>query len=252
MNVGLIGSGNMARALARGWGEPLLCADAVPERAQALAAEVGGTAVQTNVELAEGAEIVVLCHKPGQLHEVAAEIAGRARAVVSILGATPLAEVRDAYPGVPVARLLPSTPVEVRAGVICHARDPAADPGFEARVLELFGRLGQVVTVDEALIDVAMGVMSCAPAYVALLVEAQVDAAVRHGLPADQAAEMVVQTFAGTAELIRAHGMDTLEVRRQVTSPGGSTARGLAALERAGVRAAFVQALDAVVGGTGR
>ena len=93
-----------------------------------------------------------------------------------------------------------------------------------------------------------MGLMTNAPAYVALLAEAQVDAGVRHGLPPDKAAEMVVQTFAGTAALLRARGNDTLAVRREVTSPGGSTARGLAALERAGVRAAFQDALDAVLG----
>ena len=87
------------------------------------------------------------------------------------------------------------------------------------------------------------------PAYVALLAEAQVDAGVRHGLPADVAAEMVVQTFAGTAELIRSRDFDTLAVRRAVTSPGGSTARGLAALERANVRGAFHDALDAVLEG---
>ena len=87
-----------------------------------------------------------------------------------------------------------------------------------------------------------------APAYVALLAEAQVDAGVRHGLAPDKAAEMVVQTFAGTAALLARRGNDTLAVRREVTSPGGSTARGLAALERAGVRAAFQDALDAVLG----
>ena len=86
-----------------------------------------------------------------------------------------------------------------------------------------------------------MGLMSNAPAYVALLAEAQVDAGVRHGRAAARQSrlEMVVQTFAGTAALLRARGNDTLAVRREVTSPGGSTARGLAALERAGVRAAF-------------
>jgi pyrroline-5-carboxylate reductase len=252
MQIGLIGSGNMARALARGWGEPVLCTDVVDGRAAALAAEVGGEAVGSNAELAERADLIVLCHKPGQLADVAAEVDGRADAVVSILAATSLDALRAAYPGVPVVRMLPSTPVEVRRGVICHARDPQADAETEARVLELFGRLGHVVSVDDRLVDAAMGLMSCAPAYVALLVEAQVDAGVRHGLPADVAAELVVGTLAGSAELLRARGHDTLAVRREVTSPGGATARGLAALERSGVRTAFGDALDAVLGGGSR
>ena len=97
-------------------------------------------------------------------------------------------------------------------------------------------------------IDAAAGLMGCAPAYWALLAEAQVDAGVRAGHPAEQAGAMVVQTMAGSAALLQAAGRDTLAMRREVASPGGSTARGLAALERAGVRAAFPDAMDAVLG----
>jgi len=89
--------------------------------------------------------------------------------------------------------------------------------------------------------------MSNAPAYYALVVEAQVDAGIRRGIPPRQAAELVVQTMAGTAELLRRQGYDTLAVRRAVTSPGGSTARGLDALERGGLRSAFSAALDAIL-----
>ena len=245
--IGLIGSGHMARALVRGWGEPVLCTDLIPERAQALAEEVGGEAVATSAELARRADVVVLCHKPAGVDAVAHDVAGNAKGVVSILGATPLERVKAAYPGIPVVRMLPSTPVEVGKGVCCHARDPDADPVFEAGVLELFGRVGPVVTVDESLIDAAMGLMSCAPAYYALVAEAQIDAGVRRGIPADVATELVVGTMGGTAALLELR--DTLTVRRDVTSPGGSTARGLDALERGNVRSAFSDALDAVLDG---
>jgi pyrroline-5-carboxylate reductase len=245
--IGLIGSGNMARALVRGWGEPVLCTDLIPERAQELAAEVGGEAVATSAELAQRADAVLLAHKPPGLEAVAQDVAGHAKGVVSILGATPLERLKAAYPGVPVVRMLPSTPVEVGKGVICHARDPEADPDFEARILELFGRVGPVVTVDESLIDAAMGLMSCAPAYYALVAEAQIDAGVRRGLPAEVATRLVVGTMAGTAALLERR--DTLSVRREVTSPGGSTARGLDALERNNLRTAFSDAIDAVLDG---
>lgn len=247
--IGLIGSGNMARALVRGWGEPVLCTDLLPERAEALASEVGGEAVATSAELARRADLVLLCHKPPGLAAVAAEVGGDAKAVVSILGATPLAALKEAYPGIPVVRMLPSTPVELRRGVCCHARDPDADPAFQATVLELFGRVGPVVTVDEGLIDAAMGLMSCAPAYYALVAEAQIDAGVRRGLPADVARQLVIGTMGGTAALLEHRGGDTLAVRREVTSPGGSTARGLDALERGNLRTAFSDALDAVLDG---
>jgi pyrroline-5-carboxylate reductase len=247
--IGLIGSGNMARALVRGWGEPVLCTDLLAARAQALADEVGGEAVATSVELAQRADVVLLCHKPAGLETVAQDVARHARGVISILGATPLERLKAAYPGIPVVRMLPSTPVEVRRGVSCHARDPDADPAFEAGVLELFRRVGPVVSIDEGLIDAAMGLMSCAPAYYALVAEAQVDAGVRRGIPADVASRLVLGTMAGAAELLERRGADTLATRREVTSPGGSTARGLDALERGNVRAAFSDALDAVLDG---
>lgn len=249
MQVGLIGAGNMARALARGWGRPVLCFDPVPERARALAEETGGEALQSNAEVAARAELVVLCHKPPLLERVAEEVAPRARAVASILAATPLAAVQRAYPEQPVYRFMPSLPVEVRQGAVVQAADPERDDdaALDAQVRALFAELGTLVVLDDALLDVATGLMSCAPAYVALIAEAQVDAGVRRGIPAAEGAQLVVQTLAGTAELLRRRGYDTLALRREVCSPGGLTARGVDALERAGVRAAFSQALDAVL-----
>jgi pyrroline-5-carboxylate reductase len=246
--VGLIGAGNMARALARGWAEPLLCTDAGSGRAQALAAEVGGEAVASNAELAERAELVVLCHKPAQLRAVAEQVEGRARAVASVLAATPISALQEAYPGVPVVRTMPNTPVEVRRGVICFAPAPGVDAELERRVRDRFSRLGTVVELPESQMDLATAVMGVSPAYVALVAEAQVDAAVKYGLPARRAAELFVETLAGTAALLAERDYDTLAVRREVTSPGGSTARGLAALEAGGVRAAFLDALAAVLG----
>jgi pyrroline-5-carboxylate reductase len=249
MQVGLIGCGNMARALARGWGRPLVCADPVAERAQSLAEEVGGEALASNGEVAARADLVVLCHKPAQLHDVAGEVAPSARAVASILAATPLAALKAAYPERPVFRFIPSLPVEVRQGAVVQAADPAAgeDRALDRSVRDLFSELGTLVTLDDGLLDVAMGLMSCAPAYVALVAEAQIDAGVRRGIPAAQGAELVVQTLTGTAELLRSRNFDTLAVRREVASPGGLTARGLTALERGGIRAAFSDALDAVL-----
>jgi pyrroline-5-carboxylate reductase len=250
MEIGFIGAGNMARALARGWNRPVLVADPVAERARALAAEVDGEALASNAEVAERAELIVLCHKPAQLSDVAREVAPHAKAVASILAATPLKDLHDAYPDRPVYRFIPSLPVEVRQGAVVQA-EPDDRYALDAPVSELFAELGTLVVLPDALVDVAMGLMSCAPAYVALVAEAQIDAGVRRGIPAAQSAELVVQTLAGTAELLSRRGNDTLAVRREVTSPGGVTAKGLAALERGGLRAAFSEALDAVLGRAG-
>lgn len=250
MQIGLIGCGNMARALARGWGRPVLCADPIAARARALAQELGGEALAGNAEVAARADVLVLCHKPAQLDAVAAEIGPGSAPVASILAVTPLSALRAAYPGRPVYRFLPSLPAEVRQGAIVQAAGSAAgaqDDADDAGVVALFEELGTLVVLDDSLVDVAMGLMSCAPAYVALVAEAQIDAGVRRGIPAAQGAELVVQTLAGTAELLRRRGYDTMAVRREVSSPGGLTARGVDALERAGLRRAFSDALDAVL-----
>lgn len=247
MKLGLIGAGNMATALARGWGDPVIVHDAYRQRAEALVEELGGEVAESNAELAERCDAVLLAHKPAGLERVAAEIGGAAKGVVSILGGVPVAALRAAYGATPVVRIIPSVPVEVRQGVSCHARDDDADRELEAQAIALFERVGLVVSIDESLMEVATGLMSCAPAYVALVAEAQVDAGVRAGLPADVAGELVAANIGGTAALLQARGMDTLAVRRMVTSPGGITARGLAALEHGGVRAAFDDAMQAVV-----
>jgi pyrroline-5-carboxylate reductase len=245
MQVGFIGSGNMARALARGWGEPALFTDAGSGRAARLAEEVGGEAVASNRELAERADVVVLAHKPAQLTAVSNEIGDARLVVVSLLAATPLQRLQAEYRESVVFRVEPNTPVEVRRGVCAIA---AGEPGPERdRVRELFERVGTVVELPEALMGVAGACSGVGPAYWALFVEAWVDAAVRHGIPAPVATTLVSETMAGTAALLAERGGDTLGLRRAVTSPGGTTARGLAALERGGVRAALAEAVDAVV-----
>ncbi|CAA9478895.1 MAG: Pyrroline-5-carboxylate reductase [uncultured Solirubrobacterales bacterium] len=249
MVIGLIGAGNMGSALARGLGEPLLVVDAEPGRAQALAGELGGEALDSAAELGERAEIVVLAHKPAQLDEVAGQLGARSRAVASVLGGTPVAALERAYPERPVYRFMPNLAVEARRGVVCYAPGSRAGEGPERELLALMGRAGTVVELDEPLIEPATALMGCAPAFFALVIEALVDAGVRHGLPSERAGLMASQTMAGTASLLTDGGLDPGELRRRVTSPGGSTARGLAELERGGVRAAFAEAVTAVVEG---
>lgn len=240
----------MASALARGWGEPVLVSDADHTRAEALAEELGGDAPGSNAYVADAADAVVLCHKPYQLEEVAAEIRDRAKAVISILGGTAIADIEAAYPGLPVYRFMPNIPAELAQGVFAYAPGSRAGDGPEQDVLQQFGRIGTVVPTPERLIDTATALMGCGPAFFALVVEALVDAGVRHGLTPEDAGTMAVEAMAGTASVLREGGFDTHALRTRVTSPGGSTARGLAALERGGVRAAFSDAVDAVAPGT--
>jgi pyrroline-5-carboxylate reductase len=251
MQLGLIGAGNMASALARGIGEPVLVADIERRKAQALAEELGGEAVDSNAELAERADAVVLCHKPGQLEEVAAEVSGRARVVASILAAVTTDRIEAAYPGVPVYRFIPNIPAEVRRGVLCYTPGSRAAEGPEREILELFGRAGTVIRLDdEPLIEPAMALMSCGPAFMALVAESFADAGEAHGLPPDEAIRMTVETMAGSAAYLAEHGYDTEALRTRVATPGGATERGLVQLEERGLREVCRAAVDAVVEGT--
>jgi pyrroline-5-carboxylate reductase len=193
--------------------------------------------------VADAADAVVLAHKPGQLVEVAEQIRDRTRTVVSILGAVPTTKIEEAYPQADVHRFLPNIPVELGQGVLVYA---AREENPE--LVELFGRAGRVIRLPkEELVEPAMALMSCGPAFMALVAEALVDAGVLHGLTPEDATAMVIETMAGSAAVLRETDGDTRGLRRRVTSPGGSTAQGLAALEQGGVRAAFEDAVTSVV-----
>lgn len=250
MQVGLIGAGNMARALARGWGRPVLVSDSGSGSARKLVQELGGERL-SNVDVAQRADVIILAHKPYQLTQVAKEIRDHAKIVVSILGGTGSASLTTAYPHSQHFMIMPNTPVEVRRGalVYCQHRPggPKVDERTEDQVLGLFRELGVVVSVPENLFNAATALSGVGPAYQALLAEAQIDAGIRLGLKPWDAENLVIETMAGTAELLLRRDRNTLAVRREVTSPGGSTARGLAALEAAGIRDAFQKAADAVI-----
>lgn len=238
MIVGFIGSGNMAAAMARGWAgelERMLFSDSGSGRAAALADELGGEALG-NEEVAARADFVVLAVKPGKLEEVAPQL-GAAERLVSILAAVPLQRLQGAFPGASVLRVMPNVGVEVRRGVMCAA----GDAGSEVRAA--LERLGQVVDLPDDQFDEATAIMGCAPAYLALAVEALADAGAAAGLDPELARELVVETTAGTAELLRER--HPADVRRAVTSPGGSTEAGLEALDREGARGAFEAAVEA-------
>jgi len=238
MIVGFVGSGSMAAAMARGWKgqfEEMLFSDSGSGRAAELARELEGEAV-SNAEIGARADLVVLAVKPAMLGQVAPELVD-AKVMISLLGATALETVAAAFPGSEAHRVMPNVAVEVGRGVLCLAGPPS--PAVREK-LEL---LGHVVELRDEDFDAATAVMGCAPAYLALAVEAIADAGADAGLDPDLALDLVVETAVGTAELLRTHR--PAAVRKAVASPGGSTEAGLAALEGEGARAAFAAAVRA-------
>src|SRR4051812_38421359 len=177
MVVGFCGSGNMAAAMARGWAGELgamLFSDAGSGRARALAEELGGEAVG-NAELAERSDLLVLAVKPAKLDEVAPEL-GAVERVVSILAGVPLERTRQVFPGAEVLRVMPNVGVEVGSGVLCVAGDGAPE------LREALAILGRVVEIGDDQFDEATAIMSCSPAYMALVAEALADAGIAEGI----------------------------------------------------------------------
>jgi pyrroline-5-carboxylate reductase len=248
MIVGFIGSGNMAAAMARGWasasGGPdgMLFTDSGSGRATALAEEVGGTAVKSNADLVEQSDFVVLAMKPASLVEVA-EVLPAPRAVLSLLGATKLPDLTGQFPDSTVLRLMPNLAVEVNRGVICVARDEAADGKIFEQAGELLKPLGTVIELEDGLMDAATAMMGCTPAYFAAAAAAIAGTGTGEGLHADVSNSMVAEAMAGTAALL-AH-RTPFEIQVAVASPGGSTEAGLEALEKSGGAQAFREAAEA-------
>lgn len=236
----------MAAAMARGWArgasppEMSFC-DLDAERAQALADEVGGTVAPDLRALRDGAEVLLLAVKPAALDEVAAELDGRAPAILSVLAATSTERLATAFPGVPVLRVMPNQPVEVGGGVLCYVLPDGMDAELAGSLVSLLDDLGDAIPIAEEQIEAAMAVMSCAPAYVALFARALAGAGARNGLAPDVALQLVAGTLEGTAELLTVRDPDS--VIRSVAPPGGATEAGLRALADGG----FEPAIDAAV-----
>jgi pyrroline-5-carboxylate reductase len=249
MRIGFAGAGNMAGAIARGWAageggpEEMLFCDLDRDRAAALAADVGGETRDSLGELAEDSDVVVLAVKPAALDDVAAELEGKPKALLSVMAATPVARLEDAFPGIPAMRVMPNQPVEVRRGVLCVVPADGMADELKARLVKLLALLGKVVPLPEPRIDAAMAVMSSSPAYVALVAEALTTAGVHEGLEPELAANLVTETLAGTAELLQVR--QPAAIREAVASPGGATEAGLEALERGGLEGALADAVRA-------
>jgi pyrroline-5-carboxylate reductase len=248
MKVGFAGAGNMAAAMARGWAagpdgpEAMLFCDIDAERAAALAGEVGGETRASLGELASDCDVVLLAVKPAALEAVAGELGGRAPAILSVLAVTPIARIAEAFPGVPVLRVMPNQPVEVRSGVLCYAPPLGMADELRDALLGLLAPLGDLVELEEDRIDAAMAIMSSSPAYIALVAEALARGGEREGLDRETAGELVAGALAGTAELLRRR--DPAAIRDAVAPPGGATEAGLAELEGV-VEDAFVNAVNA-------
>lgn len=252
MKLGFVGAGNMAGGLARGWAaarsdpgapESMAFADADPDKARQLAEEVGGEAIEGNLALADASDLVVLAVKPSVLDEVAPDLVQAGTPVLSILAGTSLKALHEALPGVDLIRVMPNLGAQLRQGVLCLVFPKSTDEARRRRTTELLGLVGEVIELDESLIDAATAIMGCTPGYLALIAEILVELGTNEGLTEEQTRRMVAKAMSATGGLLQ--DRDPAELKQAVASPGGMTEAGLEALVEHDLREALRSAVDA-------
>jgi len=228
--------------------EEILVSDAVPGVAAKLAAAAGVSAVATNEELVAQAGVLVLCVKPNDALDALRSLGPAAanKLIISIVAGLPLAALQEAAgPEARVVRVMPNTPALIHRGAAAYALGRTATADDAALTEKLFGAVGIVVRVKEELLDVVTGLSGSGPAYVYLIIEALSDAGVLMGLPRELSLKLAAQTVAGAAQMVVETGRHPAVLRDEVTSPGGTTAAGLEALEAGAARSAFLSAVRA-------
>jgi pyrroline-5-carboxylate reductase len=253
LGAGTIGEALISGLLSGGWREPseIVATGRREERVDELREKLGVEATLSNADAVADAALIVIAVKPQDfdvlLEEIGAVVTPE-QTVLSVAAAIPTAAIEERLPdGVPVVRAMPNAPATVHEGIAGMCAGAHADEPNLALAEEALKHLGAVVRVPEPYMDAVTAVSGSGPAYFALLAEAMIEAGILLGLGRDVSTQLVVQTMFGTAKLLRDEHMHPVELREKVTSPGGTTIRAVRELEQAGVRAAFLNAIQAAM-----
>lgn len=254
MKLGFVGGGVMAEAIVAGVlkqgvaqaGE-IVVSDVLEVRRQYMTRTHGVRAVAENAQAVAGADLVVLAIKPQQLAVVAAGLKGQigaSQAVVSIIAGATLKSLTSGLGHEAVIRVMPNTPGQVGAGISAWMAAPKVTGQQAAAAQQVLRALGEEVQVsDEKMLDIATAISGSGPAYVFLFIEALTDAGVYLGMARDVALKLAVYTVAGSGQMAAVTKEHPGILRERVTSPGGTTAEALLALEDDGFRAAVMNAV---------
>ncbi len=253
--VGFVGAGNMGEALIKG----LLEANLVPaeaihatdvrlERLKELDRQYGIQVASDNAELVRHVDVVILAVKPQIMEPVLREIAAavtRRKLLISIAAGVSTAKIRAAlHKDARLIRVMPNTPALVLEGVTAIARAEGLEPGDLDVAGEIFAAVGRVVVLDEELMDAVTGLSGSGPAYVAVVIESLADGGVKMGLDRITAMTLATQTVLGAAKLLLETGLHPGALKDMVSSPGGTSIAGIAALEEGGIRTTFIKAVE--------
>ena len=221
----------------------------VPTRREYLNSTYGVTTETDNSQAVTGASVAVLAVKPQVLGPVMADLKGNlspAALVVSIMAGVQIDTLRTGLCHDKIVRSMPNTPAQVGKGMTVWTDTAAVTESDRAAAQSILEAMGEAIyAAEEHYLDMATGLSGSGPGFVYLLLEALIDAGVHIGFSRDQAQLMVLQTVEGSVELMRQSGLHPADLRNRVTSPAGTTAAGTLVLERAGVRSALIDAVDA-------
>ncbi len=253
LGCGKIGESLLAGLLSSDWRTPdeVTATARREERARELRSRFDVHSTLSNGEAVAAAALIVIAVKPQDFEILLGEIGGLLtpeQTVLSVAAAIPTAAIeRRIASGVPVVRAMPNAPAVVHEGIAGICAGAHAGDEHLALAEECLSHLGAVVRVAEPYMDAVTAVSGSGPAYFALLAEAMIEAGILLGLSREISTQLVVQTMLGTAKLLRDEHVHPVELREAVTSPGGTTIRAIRELERAGVRAAFLNAIQAAM-----
>jgi pyrroline-5-carboxylate reductase len=254
--LAILGAGKMGEALLSGllrsgWRRPedVIATVRREERGRELAERYGVPVTLDNAAAVRDAAIALIAVKPQDMEGLLAEIAGAVRAenlLISIAAGIPTAFIERRIPvTVPVVRVMSNVPVLVDEAMSVVAPGAHATEKHLAVAEEILSHVGRTIRLAEKHLDAVTATSGSGPAYFALLAEAMIDACILLGLSRDVATELIVQTMLGSAKMLRESRMHPVELREMVTSPGGTTIAAIRELENAGVRAAFLNAINA-------
>ncbi len=256
MKIAFIGGGNMGEAMVAailedGLAEPeaIQVSDVSQARLEHLEQKYSVAVAGSNLEAISGKDVVVLAIKPQNLTEVMAELDGKLKSsqlVLSIIAGAKIDTLSEGLKHGPIVRAMPNTPAQIGEGMSVWTATPAVTEEQKGLAGAILGAMGKELYVDdEGYLDMATAVSGSGPAYFFLMVESLVDAAVEIGLPREMAQELVLQTMLGSGRFIQQSGEEPAELRRKVTSPGGTTAEALLRLEKGRFSQLLIEAVKA-------
>jgi pyrroline-5-carboxylate reductase len=250
LGAGKIGESLLAGLLSSGWSDVVVTGRR-EDRLAELRERHGVEATLANADAIAGAKIVVIAVKPQDIDALLAEIApvvSPEQTLLSVAAAIPTSAIEQRLSDrIPVVRAMPNAPSTVHEGIAGICAGAYATDEHLALAEEVLSHLGGVVRLPEHALDAVTAVSGSGPAYFALLAEAMIEAGILLGLSREVTTRLVVQTMLGTAKMLRDENMHPVELREAVTSPGGTTIRAIRELEQAGVRAAFLNAIQAAM-----